>query len=125
VAAEICLDVFNATAQNTASQFNQENLAMRIYSFAVLVSVLVGTSRAAEFAAPVRLEAGGEAVRVESPGYACPCWVDVDKDGKKDLVVGQFAQGKIRIFKSLGDNKFTAGEWLQVDGKPAEVPGVW
>ncbi len=80
---------------------------------------------AAEFAPPVRIKADGAAVRVERPGYACPTWVDVDGDGKKDLVVGQFAQGKMRVFKNLGDNKLAAGTWLQAAGKVAEVPGVW
>lgn len=80
---------------------------------------------AAEFERPVMLTAGGAAVRVESPGWAAPCWADVDGDGKKDLVVGQFHQGKMRVFKSLGDGKLAAGTWLQADGKDAEVPGVW
>lgn len=82
-------------------------------------------SFAAEFEPPVRLTAGGEAVRVESPGYACPCLTDVDGDGKKDLVVGQFAGGKMRVHAGLGGAKFAAGEWLQAGGAVAEVPGVW
>jgi hypothetical protein len=80
---------------------------------------------AAEFDRPVRLKAGGEAVRVERPGYACPCWADIDGDGKKDLLVGQFNQGKIRVFKNLGDGKLAEGVWLQAEGQVAEVPGVW
>ncbi len=80
---------------------------------------------AAEFQPPTRLKAGKDAIRVESPGYAFPCYVDVDGDGKKDLLVGQFAQGKIQVFKGLGGTKFAAGTWLQAEGKVAEVPGVW
>jgi hypothetical protein len=80
---------------------------------------------AGEFESPVRLTADGVAVRVESPGYAAPCWADVDGDGKKDLLVGQFNQGKIRVFKNLGDGKFAAGVWLKADGQVAEIPGVW
>lgn len=82
-------------------------------------------SSGAEFDAPVRLTAGGEAIRVESPGYAAPAWADVDGDGQKDLLVGQFNGGKIRVFKNLGDGKLAAGEWLQAEGEVAEVPGVW
>ncbi len=80
---------------------------------------------AAEFEPPVRLKAGRAAVRVEAPGYASPCWADVDGDGKKDLLVGQFNGGKIRVFKNLGKGKLAAGAWLQADGKAAEIPGVW
>jgi len=80
---------------------------------------------AAEFERPVRLKADESAVRVESPGYAAPCWADIDGDGKKDLLVGQFNKGKIRVFKNLGDGKLAAGVWLQADGQVAEVPGVW
>ena len=82
-------------------------------------------SGATEFERPVRLTADGVAIRVERPGYAAPCWADVDGDGKKDLVVGQFNQGKMRVYKNLGKGKFAAGTWLQAEGKVAEVPGVW
>ncbi len=80
---------------------------------------------ATEFERPVRLKADGAAVRVESPGYAAPCWADVDGDGKKDLLVGQFKGGKIRVFKNRGEGKLAEGVWLQAEGRVAEVPGVW
>jgi hypothetical protein len=85
----------------------------------------VVTICAAEFERPVRLEGGGEPVRVESPGYAAPCWADVDGDGKKDLLVGQFNGGKIQVYKNLGDAELAAGSWLNAEGKVAEIPGVW
>lgn len=78
---------------------------------------------AAEFEPPVRLTAGGIPIRVESPGFAAPCWVDVD--GKKELFVGQFNKGKIKVYKHLDKGNFAEGAWLQADGQVAEVPGVW
>ena len=100
-----------------------------IFPVAYLSTLLLahGATRcgAADFEAPVRLESEGEAIRVESPGYAAPCWTDIDKDGKKDLLVGQFSRGKIRIFKNLGEGRFGAGQWLQAEGQVAEIPGVW
>jgi len=78
---------------------------------------------AGDFEPPVRLKAGDAAVRVESPGFAAPCWADIH--GEKHLLVGQFAQGKIRLFKHLGADRFAPGNWLQAEGKVAEVPGVW
>jgi FG-GAP-like repeat len=80
---------------------------------------------ASEFQPPVRLKADGVPVRVESPGYAAPCWADIDGDGRKDLLVGQFNKGKICVYRNLGDGKLAAGEWLKAEGAVAEVPGVW
>ena len=80
---------------------------------------------AADFEPPVRLKAGAAAIRVESPGYAAPCWAGLNGDGKMQLLVGQFNQGKIRVFKHLGAEKFAPGNWLLAEGKVAEVPGVW
>lgn len=81
--------------------------------------------QASQFTAPVRLKAGDEPVRVESPGWAAPCWHDFDRDGVKDLIVGQFAGGKMRVFKNVGDGKLAAGTWLEAGGEVAKVPGVW
>ncbi len=77
------------------------------------------------FTQPERLMADDELVKVESPGYACPGYADIDGDGMKDLLVGQFAGGKIKVYKNLGDGKFAKGEWLETDGEVAEIPGVW
>ena len=84
-----------------------------------------GIAGAVEFEKPVRLKAGDDFIRVEKPGYAAPCFADMDGDGKKDLLVGQFSKGKIRVYRNQGDLKFAEGKWLQADGQVAEVPGVW
>ena len=76
-------------------------------------------------AEPVRLKAGDQYVSVEKPGYACPCWYDVDGDGRKDLIVGQFKDGKLKVYRNLGDGKLAEGRWLQADGNDAVIPGVW
>lgn len=78
-----------------------------------------------QFEAPVRLKSGDTHIQVEPPGYAYPCWVDVDGDGKKDLVVGQFSKGRMKVHHNLGDGQLGEGKWLEADGKVAEVPGVW
>lgn len=99
---------------------------MRSY---LLTALLLGGAatfcRGADFEAPIRLKTGQSAIGVESPGYAAPCWADIDGDGKPELLVGQFNEGKIRVFKHLGEQKFAPGTWLQADGKVAIVPGVW
>ena len=77
------------------------------------------------FSPPPRLQADGAWVKVESPGYAFPAWADVTGDGVEDLVVGQFSDGKMRVFPRQADGSFAAGAWLLAEGEPAEVPGVW
>lgn len=101
---------------------------MRTRRLLIALAGMVGTAglaNAAEFADPVRMEAGGETIKVEAPGYAAPCWADVDNDGDKDLLVGQFNNGKIHVFRNHGDGTLAAGEFLQAEGETAIVPGVW
>ncbi len=81
------------------------------------------------FEAPVRLTAKGEPIAVDAPGFACPTVADVDGDGADDLVVGQFASGKMKFFRNLASAgqvpQYDEAAWIQSQGKPAEVPGVW
>jgi hypothetical protein len=58
-------------------------------------------------------------------GHAAPLVVDWDGDGKKDLLVGQFGDGKLRIYLNKGTDaepRFDGFTYLQVEGKDATVP---
>jgi len=97
----------------------------RLLLSALLLGAGAAFCSASDFEPPVRLMAGNAAIRTESPGYAAPCWVDLNGDGKMHLLVGQFHDGKIRAFEHLGGKKFAPGDWLEAEGDVAEIPGVW
>ncbi len=51
-------------------------------------------------------------------GYASPQFFDWDGDDKKDLIVGQFSEGKIRYYKNIGSQEnpvFSGHEFLTAD----------
>ena len=84
------------------------------------------TTNEINFEKPVKLMAGGEIINVES-GYSCPTIYDVDRDGKLDLVSGEFG-GYFRVYKNVGSNespRYAKHYLLEADGEVAKVPDVW
>lgn len=74
---------------------------------------------------PVRLEADGKPIDLkESLGHAGPLVVDWDGDGRQDLLVGQFSEGKLRIHLNTGDGAPVLGapSWFEAGGKIGTVP---
>lgn len=68
------------------------------------------------FKDPVKIEASGKAIDVESPGHAAPFVADFDGDGVRDLLVGQFSGGKLRVYRNEGSNtspRFADFTWLK------------
>lgn len=53
---------------------------------------------------PQRVTVGTDNIDVPI-GHAAPFVHDYNRDGKKDLLVGQFDQGKLRIYLNVGTNK--------------------
>src|SRR5207244_1598211 len=69
--------------------------------------------------APVRLMADGKPINVDV-GHAAPFVGDFYGDGKMQLLVGQFGDGKLRIYPNVGTAKqprFDKFAWF-LDGTP-------
>lgn len=73
----------------------------------------------------VRLvEAGGQPIDVDL-GHAAPRFVDWDGDGLEDLLVGQFGEGRLAIYRNVGhrgEPKFDRPEWFRAGGELGRIP---
>jgi hypothetical protein len=79
---------------------------------------------AEELSPPIRITAGDQFIDVDT-GHAAPFFGDIDGDGVKDLLVGQFSGGKMRIYHNSGTNaapKFDKFTWFQAGGEDGKVP---
>jgi hypothetical protein len=84
----------------------------------------VADSAPSDLAPPVQLRAGGQPINVDM-GHAAPFVADLAGDGHMTLLVGQFGDGKLRLYPNVGtsnDPKFDKFEWFKVDGKVVSVP---
>ncbi len=80
---------------------------------------------AGELAAPVHVMADGQPLDVGGIGYAAPFMGDYDGDGVRDLLVGEFSQGRLRIYRNLGTNsepRFGGYEWFKDGAETGRVP---
>jgi hypothetical protein len=91
----------------------------------ILASLLAAANpAAADLAPPVLLEAGGQPINVDM-GHAAPFVADVKGDGQMVLLVGQFGQGKLRLYPNIGtrsEPKFDRFEWFQAGGQVVSLP---
>lgn len=77
-----------------------------------------------ELLPPVRLEANGKPIDT-AVGHAAPFVGDFDGDGKRDLLVGQFGDGILWVYKNVGTNEapnFAAGVKFKDGAQDGRVP---
>ena len=99
--------------------------------FRLLVLVMAGVislenvAPSAELEPPVRLEAAGKPIDATEIGHAAPFVYDFDGDGLKDLLVGQFKDGLLWIYRNEGTNsepKLAAGVKFKEGKEDGRVP---
>jgi hypothetical protein len=75
-------------------------------------------------AEPMQVMADGKPINVDI-GHASPSLADVDGDGKPELLVGQFGDGKLRIYPNQGtasEPRFASFTWFKAGGAEGKVP---
>lgn len=79
------------------------------------------------FETPVQIQADGKPISI-SYGYAFPTVIDLDKDGLKDLMVGEYRNGgEIYFYKNIGTEaipKYAKAQKLMTGSTVLTVPGV-
>ncbi|MEW6745298.1 MAG: hypothetical protein AB1486_21300 [Planctomycetota bacterium] len=84
----------------------------------------VGDGVAPDLSPPVRIEAAGKPIDTDT-GHAAPCVCDFDDDGVQDLLVGQFRQGLLWVYRNEGTNaepKLAGGVKFKAGGADGRVP---
>src|SRR5947209_11098603 len=90
----------------------------------VSLSKMAADAPAGELSPPVRVEAAGRPIDTEV-GHAGPFFGDVDGDGIPDLLVGQFGEGILRIYRNeakSGTPKLAAGVKFKDGKEDGRVP---
>ncbi len=87
-----------------------------------LLMIVAGSfASASELAAPRKIKVAGRPIDVEHVGHAAPFVGDIDGDGRKDLLVGEYYKGRLRIYRNVGTNAEPRFEGFTVfqDGAPS------
>lgn len=78
-----------------------------------------------ELAPPVKVMVAGKPLDVGGVGYAAPFIADFDGDGVNDLLVGQFGDGLLWIYRNEGTNaapRLAAGVKFKEGNPDGRVP---
>jgi hypothetical protein len=96
---------------------------MRICCSVALVAAVCAFASPPIYQNPVFLQAGG--VNIDVSYYGSPCVYDWNGDGLKDLILGEFDYGNIRLYLNSGTNAapvFTTYTLMEADGVDIALP---
>lgn len=88
------------------------------------INSLADATYASDLAKPFRMKAGGEYIDTDV-GHAAPYLADLDGDGLKELLVGQFGEGKLKVCQNIGSDilpEYDSPTWFMAAGDVAKVP---
>ena len=101
---------------------------MRSLAWVLPLSLLAAPAFAAEggeLLPPAQAQAGGRPLDVEREGHSAPFVGDFYEDGGLCLLVGQFDDGRLRVYRNAGTRakpRFDSYTWFEAGGKIASVP---
>jgi len=96
-----------------------------LFPGAALAPALATAQEPRELRKPVHIEAAGRPLDVERSGHSAPFAGDFFEDGSLALLVGQYTDGRLRIYRNTGTRttpRFGSYTWFEAGGKIASVP---
>lgn len=96
-----------------------------IFASCLLLYFSSSSLGAGDLLPPIQLLAGQSPIDVKRTGHSAPFVGDFDEDGANDLLVGEFHEGRLRIFRNLGTTekpRFEDYRWFQAGEELGRVP---
>ena len=91
----------------------------------VLLAVPAFAGESNDLLPPAQVQAGEQPLDIQREGHAAPFIGDFYEDGGLCLLVGQYNDGRLRIYRNTGTRakpRFDSYTWFEAGGKIASVP---
>lgn len=75
-----------------------------IFASTVLLAAVSASAEPPQLKDPMAVRVDGAPLDVERLGHAAPFFGDFDGDGLRDLLVGEFYEGRLQIYRNMGES---------------------